>query len=262
MSSQQMQSPTMTTSHVRDRPRRTCMLPLLLKPWRTWRRTWTRKSSSCKDCSGTTSSRSLSPGPKASTRWSARSLRDCRQRGFPFREFQCLIRITAVATAGAASGVSTRALGRIPRLLGIVRSSDHGDVIGLSETFVPHMHPENPSQGSLDDTDDRTVKLSRQTLYFMDLPTVSIERRERWIHQIEETIAAIHRLGVTWYDVKAGNVVINSVTDDAWLIDLWVAAICGPRLGDAGLLRGTGSQYASWWLSSDSRSNTTWERKC
>ncbi|KAB5580801.1 hypothetical protein GE09DRAFT_1083707 [Coniochaeta sp. 2T2.1] len=157
-----------------------------------------------------------------------------------FREFQCLIRITAAATAGAASGISTAAVARIPRLLGIIRSSDHGGVIGLLETFVPHMHPANPSEESLDAKEDSTVTLSRQTLYFMDLTTVSVERREKWIRQIKETVAAIHRLGVTWYDVKADNVVINSVTDDAWLIDfgggrsdLWAeVGTCGFIEGD------------------------------
>jgi tRNA A-37 threonylcarbamoyl transferase component Bud32 len=57
------------------------------------------------------------------------------------------------------------------------------------------------------------------TLFDMDLTKVDVDRREKWICQLNETIAALHKIGITWSDVKANNVLINSVTDDAWLID-------------------------------------------
>ena len=59
----------------------------------------------------------------------------------------------------------------------------------------------------------------RQTLNALDLATVSIARRERRIRQIEETATALHKIGITWGDIKPENVFINSVTDEPWLID-------------------------------------------
>lgn len=107
------------------------------------------------------------------------------------RELQCLLTIAALDPA------ANTPLARAPKLLALVRSSDHGGVIGLVETYVPHAH----------------------TLFKMDLAKVDVTLREKWICQINETIAALHEVGITWSDVKAHNVLINSVTDDAWLID-------------------------------------------
>ncbi|KAH9985079.1 hypothetical protein F4779DRAFT_612205 [Xylariaceae sp. FL0662B] len=108
-----------------------------------------------------------------------------------FRELQCLLIVAGIDQA------SSSPLARIPKLLGIIRSSDHGGIIGLVETYVPH-------------TED---------LFRMDLTKVDSSRREKWIYQINETIAALHKVGITWSDVKADNVLIHSETDEAWLID-------------------------------------------
>lgn len=56
-----------------------------------------------------------------------------------------------------------------------------------------------------------------QSLYYMDLAKVEASRREKWICGIQETIAALRQVGITWSDVRADNVLINSTTDEPWL---------------------------------------------
>jgi serine/threonine protein kinase len=121
------------------------------------------------------------------------------------REFQCLL---AVSNANPSP---SSPLSRIPKLMGIVRSSVHGGIIGLLETFVPNFS-ENMKGG-------RHRRVPYGTLSSFDLTIVDISRREKWIAQIHDTIQALHRVGATWGDVKSDNVLIHSRTDDAWLID-------------------------------------------
>jgi serine/threonine protein kinase len=129
-----------------------------------------------------------------------------------FRELQCLLMVAAVCPTIIRPGTASP---RIPKPLGIVRSSDHGGVIGLVETFIPHTHTEESSKEEGKNKGRRNFR----TLADMDLTKVGIHRREKWISEIHETITHLHRVGVTWSDVRADNILINSITDEAWLID-------------------------------------------
>ncbi|KAI1268157.1 hypothetical protein F5Y18DRAFT_424485 [Xylariaceae sp. FL1019] len=102
-----------------------------------------------------------------------------------YRELQSLLIITTAIEQARA--IKSDALRRIPKLLGIVRSSDHGGVVGMVESFIPH-------QGTLQDK---------------DLTKVDASRREKWILEINETIAALHQIGITRSDAKAANILIN-----------------------------------------------------
>ncbi|KAI0133248.1 hypothetical protein F4776DRAFT_125823 [Hypoxylon sp. NC0597] len=48
---------------------------------------------------------------------------------------------------------------------------------------------------------------------------VNIDRRKKWSLQIRETIAQLHEISVVWGDAKPDNVLIDSKTDDIYIID-------------------------------------------
>lgn len=48
---------------------------------------------------------------------------------------------------------------------------------------------------------------------------VGRERRGKWARQIRQTVDQLHEIGVVWGDGKTENVLVDSETDDAWLID-------------------------------------------
>jgi hypothetical protein len=128
------------------------------------------------------------------------------------REIQCLL---AIANHNPPA---TSPLSRVPKLIGIVRSSVHGGVIGLLESFIPHRHEKDVEAGKAN-RDCSHRRLADQCLTYFDQAEVEVSRREKWIAQIHETIQALHEAGVTWGDVKSDNVLIHLETDDAWLID-------------------------------------------
>ncbi|KAI1744367.1 hypothetical protein F4680DRAFT_407180 [Xylaria scruposa] len=84
---------------------------------------------------------------------------------------------------------------RVPQLLGYVKHTESGHVIGLLREWVPG--------GCLAD---------------LDLSVVSVKAREKWASQIRETVDQLHEIGLNWGDVKASNVIIDEL-DDAWLIE-------------------------------------------
>lgn len=90
---------------------------------------------------------------------------------------------------------------RIPKLTGLVTSSDGGRVIGILEEYIPH------GLGNL------------STLRDVDTAVVSLERRKKWAFQIQITVDLLHEIGLIWGDGKPRNVLIHEETDDAWLID-------------------------------------------
>ncbi|KAF8859303.1 hypothetical protein BDZ45DRAFT_689401 [Acephala macrosclerotiorum] len=49
--------------------------------------------------------------------------------------------------------------------------------------------------------------------------TISKARKEKWTRQIQETLQSLHARNVVWGDAKLANVLIDEVTDDAWMID-------------------------------------------
>ncbi|KAM0276834.1 hypothetical protein ACHAQH_006369 [Verticillium albo-atrum] len=128
-----------------------------------------------------------------------------------FRELQSLLILAAAYPD--STGPDARGIPRTARLLGIIRSSDHGGVVGMVEAFIPHMHPVPPSEAR---KEDRHLQL---TLGDMILTEVDASRRTRWGDEIEKTIRAAHQAGITWSDVKPDNVLIHSATDEAWVID-------------------------------------------
>lgn len=49
--------------------------------------------------------------------------------------------------------------------------------------------------------------------------TISKARKEKWTSQIQEILQSLHARDVIWGDAKLANVLIDEVTDDAWLVD-------------------------------------------
>jgi hypothetical protein len=86
---------------------------------------------------------------------------------------------------------------QVPKLLAFI-VDDYG-VIGILEEFIP----------------------SKCTLGKMltDAVAPNAERRYKWAQQIKQSIHQLHEIGVVWGDGKTEYILINSETDDAWLID-------------------------------------------
>ncbi|TVY41275.1 hypothetical protein LOCC1_G006473 [Lachnellula occidentalis] len=125
-------------------------------------------------------------------------LERCCKTGEPFnweavaRETDCLWKIAR----------SKHALSiRVPRLTGLVTSSDNGQTIGILEEYIP--------------TDVKDLP----TLRDVDTATIDLSRRKKWAFQIREMVHLMHEIGVVWGDGKPHNVLIHKDTDDAWLID-------------------------------------------
>ncbi|EHK97981.1 hypothetical protein M7I_6213 [Glarea lozoyensis 74030] len=49
--------------------------------------------------------------------------------------------------------------------------------------------------------------------------TISKAQKEKWSGQIEETLRALHARNIIWGDAKMANILIDEVTDDAWVVD-------------------------------------------
>ena len=108
------------------------------------------------------------------------------------REIDCLQRIRR-AFPGPAQAV------QVPLLLGYVVHPTSGVTLGLLREWIPS-------------------KDSLQDLKQDGFPGVPKGTREKWAHQIKETVNCLHAIGVVWGDAKPGNVVID-LNGDAWLID-------------------------------------------
>ncbi|KFY91354.1 hypothetical protein V500_04702 [Pseudogymnoascus sp. VKM F-4518 (FW-2643)] len=105
---------------------------------------------------------------------------------------------------------------RVPRLMGLIES--HTGIVGFLMAYIPtHLHDL-----------DYALRCAKATLGSDDrhrdgtpLPatTISKARREKWSRQVEETLTALHSRSIVWGDAKTANVLINEVTDDAWVVD-------------------------------------------
>lgn len=93
--------------------------------------------------------------------------------------------------------------------------------------------------------------------------TISNARREKWSCQIEETLAALHSRNIVWGDAKTANVLIDEVTDDAWVVDFgggntkgWIdRELHGSIEGDQQALRRIKEELPEdWSLGEDSHS--------
>ncbi|XXG96944.1 hypothetical protein Hte_003235 [Hypoxylon texense] len=124
------------------------------------------------------------------------------------RELPCLWKVTISQHASAL---------RVPKLLGLVRMPDSGEIIGILEEYIPCS--DNWELSTLGNIE--TVS------------TIAKDRRKKWASQIEETIHLLHQIGVTWGDGKASNVLIHRDTDDARVIDFgggWTDGCVGQEL--------------------------------
>lgn len=52
----------------------------------------------------------------------------------------------------------------------------------------------------------------------IDITATTVEKRQKWILQISETIQYLHKHGLVWGDGKSSNIIIDE-QDNAWLID-------------------------------------------
>ena len=128
------------------------------------------------------------------------------------REANCLLNLSSALPDLSAI--------RVPALLGYVKHPGSNAVLGILREWVS-------SDSSLGELEKR------------NFDGVSKERREKWGHQITQTVGQLHTFGVAWGDAKPDNVVID-LNDDAWLIDFgggwthgWVdAALQGTIHGD------------------------------
>ncbi|KAI1399905.1 hypothetical protein F4819DRAFT_395621 [Hypoxylon fuscum] len=84
---------------------------------------------------------------------------------------------------------------RVPKILGYVKHSEAGCMIGFLREWVP---------GS--------------RLRDIDILNTPERRRQKWASQIYETVNQLHEIEVIWGDGKASNVIIDK-EDNAWLID-------------------------------------------
>lgn len=109
------------------------------------------------------------------------------------REIQCLQKVSQAFPIGTQKA-------HIPRLLGYVTHPRSGVILGLLREWVS-------SKDSLED-------LKRNG--FLGLQK---ETREKWGHQIKETVDNLHKVDIVWGDAKPSNLVIDDLSNDAWLID-------------------------------------------
>ncbi|KPM42599.1 hypothetical protein AK830_g3952 [Neonectria ditissima] len=106
---------------------------------------------------------------------------------------------------------------RVPKLLGLVQTPHDRRVIGFLEQYIPSSDAQALS--SLGDIETAS--------------SITKVRRKKWASQVQETIAILHQIGVTWGDGKASNVLIHHDTDDAWIVDFgggWTNGWLTPEL--------------------------------
>ncbi|KAF3093191.1 hypothetical protein TWF102_006637 [Orbilia oligospora] len=80
---------------------------------------------------------------------------------------------------------------RVPKLLGYVKHSFDGSIIGFLGEWIP-----NSSFG--------------QNLKDIKVDEVPRELRERWAIQIRQSLDELHRIGVFWGDEKPSNIIIDN----------------------------------------------------
>ncbi|KAI1018025.1 hypothetical protein LB504_003990 [Fusarium proliferatum] len=92
---------------------------------------------------------------------------------------------------------------RVPKLLGLIATPENGKTVGFLEEYIPVSEARDLSTlGSIDDDS-----------------AIDEGRRRKWASQVQNTVDLLHKIGITWGDGKASNVLIHRETDDAWVID-------------------------------------------
>lgn len=105
---------------------------------------------------------------------------------------------------------------RVPRLIGLIES--HTGVVGFLMAYIPtYRHNLEYALRCAKATLDADGRHRDGTP--LPATTISKARREKWSRQIEDTLAALHSKNVVWGDAKTSNILINEVTDDAWVVD-------------------------------------------
>ncbi|KAF5621987.1 kinase-like (PK-like) [Fusarium sp. NRRL 52700] len=110
------------------------------------------------------------------------------------RELECLWKITKSPHAAAL---------RVPKLLGLIATPESGKTIGFLEEYIP-----------VSETWELSTLRSIE-----DVSAIDEGRRKKWVSQVRDTVDVLHKIGITWGDGKASNVLIHRDTDDAWVID-------------------------------------------
>ncbi|KAI1026331.1 hypothetical protein LB503_012824 [Fusarium chuoi] len=110
------------------------------------------------------------------------------------RELDCLWKITKSPHAAAI---------QVPKLLGLITTPKNGKTIGFLEEYIPVS--ETWELSTLESIDD--------------VSAIDESRRRKWASQIRGTVDLLHKIGITWGDGKASNVLIHRETDDAWVVD-------------------------------------------
>ncbi|KAI1039460.1 hypothetical protein LB505_002622 [Fusarium chuoi] len=110
------------------------------------------------------------------------------------RELDCLWKITKSPHAAAI---------QVPKLLGLITTPENGKTIGFLEEYIPVSETwELSTLGSID-----------------DVSAIDESRRRKWASQVRGTVDLLHKIGITWGDGKASNVLVHRETDGAWVID-------------------------------------------
>lgn len=86
-------------------------------------------------------------------------------------------------------------------------------------------------------------------------PTIVLSdaRRQKWTGQIQETLKELHDRDIVWGDAKLAKVLIDEVTDDAWIVDFgggnthgWIDQdLHGSKAGDLQALERITAELAS-----------------
>ncbi|KAK0384643.1 hypothetical protein NLU13_8729 [Sarocladium strictum] len=123
------------------------------------------------------------------------------------RELACLQELQKLPQAGHDASI------RIPRLLGYIRHSDTGRVVGFLRQWIPGT-----------------------CLTDVEVGMVPVQTRQKWMRQIRDSVYTLHADGRTWGDGKASSHVIIDSRDDAWLIGFgagWIDGWVGEDIADA-----------------------------
>jgi serine/threonine protein kinase len=88
-----------------------------------------------------------------------------------------------------------------PRLHGLVQEENGSQIVALLLTWIDCRRA----------TNFECIANPRN-----DAP---LSLRLKWMGQIESTLEVLHQAGIVWGDVKAANVLIDDVNQDAWIID-------------------------------------------
>ncbi|OBT80282.1 hypothetical protein VF21_00579 [Pseudogymnoascus sp. 05NY08] len=142
---------------------------------------------------------------------------------------------------------------RVPRLMGLIES--HTGIVGFLMAYIPTYRHD---LGYALRCAKATLGADDQHRDGTPLPATAISkaRREKWSRQIEETLEVLHSRNIVWGDAKTANVLIDEVTDDAWVVDFgggntvgWIdRELHGSVEGDQQALRRIKKELTEEWV--------------